>query len=378
MSAPRLTLLFMLLMLSPAAALPVEKVLVQSLALAERQKYDEALALLDKAHAENPRNDDVKLATIRVLIWKGDYTAADHNLQDLSHKENANADVQLLRATLAYRRQDYAGAQKIYRQILVENPGYTDAREGLERAEAAQVAPSSPVYRWKVDAGYDYSGFPRRPQPGWNQEFMQLTHFFDKTRTALHGKITRYNQFTNIDTEVEAGIDHTFSDALTSSIYGMVTPEAGFRPQYRIGGGGAWRIIKREQGFLPLWLTLDSRYDTYASTQVLTINPGARLELWPGWSVAAKLITVDPQGDNRIYGQEFRLDGTITEALHFYAGYADAPDTEAAVTVQTKTWFGGLAADITPRTTLRVGYAHDDRTNSYIRHGVNASVSYRF
>ena len=97
-----------------------------------------------------------------------------------------------------------------------------------------------------------------------------------------------------------------------------------------------------------------------------------------GWSIAARVIALDPEDSERLYGKDFRLDGTLTDTFRFYAGYADVPETVAAVTVDTQTWFGGVTLDMTPEATLRLGYARDDRENSYIRQVVSASVSYRF
>ena len=56
----------------------------------------------------------------------------------------------------------------------------------------------------------------------------------------------------------------------------------------------------------------------------------------------------------------------------------EEPETVAAVTVDTQTWFGGVALELTPQATLHIGYTRDDRENSYIRQVVNASISYRF
>lgn len=206
---------------------------------------------------------------------------------------------------------------------------------------------------------------------------MQVTRFLENQRTAVHGKVARHEQFTNVDTEFEAGVDHAFAPHLVSYAYGHISPGADFRPQERIAGGGAVRLLHAQDG-LPVWATLDARYDRYAALSVLNANPGLRIEPVDGWSVAARLITVDQENAKRLYGTDYRLDGTLSESARFFVGYADAPETQAAVTVDTKTYFGGVAMDITPQTVLRLSYAQDDRENSYIRRVVNASVGYRF
>lgn len=366
------------LVAAPVWAASAEQALTESRALAAQQKYDAALAVLEKAENENPQDGEIKIAIIRALSWQGNYDAAEKKLNALGKQHEKNADVQLLRANLAYYRKDYAASEKIYRQIVQAHPDYMDAREGLARIERVRAAPEAADYRWQVDAGYEYSSFSRRRQPAWNQESLQLTHFVEPRKTTVHARFTRYDQFTNIDSELEAGINHAFADYLNAYVYGALTPDADFRPKRRIAGGGALRVVNGDDGLLPLWLTIDSRYDTYDGTRVLNANPGVRAEFYDGWALAARLVMVDQQRAKRLYGQEFRLDGTLSETLRFYAGYADAPETVAAITVNTRTYFGGLAYDVDPQTTLRLGYTHDDRENSYIREVVNASVSYRF
>jgi YaiO family outer membrane protein len=153
---------------------------------------------------------------------------------------------------------------------------------------------------------------------------------------------------------------------------------ADFRPEYFVAGGGALKITGMNDKFLPAWLTLDSRYDNYEDTRILTAKLGLRIEPLEGWSIAGRVIALDQEDAKRLYGKDFRVDGTITDTLRFYAGYADVPETVAAVTVDTQTLFGGITMDLTPETTLRIGYARDNRENSYIRQVINASISYRF
>lgn len=376
---PILALFFLLFLATPAFAMSADDALEQSKVLAAEKKYDEALALLEKEEAKHPKDIELKLAIARVLSWKGDYDLAEQKLSKLDKEYDANADVLLLRANLAYYRHDTTTAKTLYKKILNDHPHYEDAKAGLARTQKAEDAPvQATPYRWQVDIGYEHSGFSRRKQPSWNQEFLQVTHFLED-KTALHGKITRYDQFnTNIDTEFEIGVDHAFTEYLNAYAYGAITPEADFRPEHRVAGGGALRLMNKNDGFLPVWLTMDSRYDAYASVSVLNVNPGLRIEPVDGWSLAVRKISVDADNAKRVYGESYRLDGTVTDRLRFYVGYADAPETEAAVTVNTKTYFGGIAFDMTPESTLRLGYTHDDRENSYIRKVVNASVSYKF
>src|SRR6185369_2679971 len=124
-----------------------------------------------------------------------------------------NPDVMLLRANLAYYRGDYPIAKKLYQDILAAYPHYKDAADGLEEVKKAENAPEN-KYRWQLDMGHERSNFSRINQPAWNQDFMQITHFLEGGKTALHATVTRYDQFSNIDTGYEAGVDHRFTDYL--------------------------------------------------------------------------------------------------------------------------------------------------------------------
>jgi YaiO family outer membrane protein len=243
--------------------------------------------------------------------------------------------------------------------------------------ELRPAMPDAETYTWQIDAGIQSSSFSRVPQQSWNQEFLQVTRFFNNRETAIHAKATRYEQFSNIDDEYEIGIDRRFSQKLYGRLYISGSPDPVFRPDWRLDGGGGLRL-SHDKAPVPLWATLDVRHDVYPIADIETVNPGLKIEPLDNWSLASRLITVSQPDAATIYGWDARLDGQIEEGKRFYIGYADAPETVAAVTVQTRTIFGGLALDVTPAYTLRLGYAHDDRENSYIRHVIDVSLSYKF
>ncbi len=366
-----------------AWAMPVNEAIDRSRTLSAGQKYEEALVLLQNALAEHPGDGEIQFAIIRVLSWQGNYDAAEKRILALDPKFAGNADLLLLRANLAAYRGDHANAIALYREVLARAPDYEDAKAGLERVLKAQAAytqiskfkepEAEPFLAWQVDSGFEFNEFSRVDQTGWNQEFLQLTRFFDERKTAIHGKFTRYDQFSSSDVEYELGIDHIVSDKLSLYASGTVGIDTDFRPDFWVAGGGALKLAG-----IPAWATLDARHDTYEDTSILTAKLGLRLEPVAGWSIAARVIALDPEDSGRLYGKDFRLDGTLTDTFRFHAGYADVPETVAAVTVDTQTWFGGITLELTPETTLRLGYARDNRENSYIRQVVSASVSYRF
>jgi YaiO family outer membrane protein len=227
----------------------------------------------------------------------------------------------------------------------------------------------------QIDTGLEVSGFSRVPRKSWNQEFLQLTHFFNDRQTAIHSKVTRYEQFSSTDEEYELGIDHRFMRSFYGHLYIAGSQDPVFRPEWRLDAGGGLLV----DGLLaPLWFTVDARHDVYPGLNIETVNPGLRIEPLDNWSFSGRLITVSQPDASTIYGWDMRLDGQFEEGRRFYVGFADAPETVAAITVQTQTWFAGLALDLTPEHTLRLSYAHDDRENSYIRHVINVGLTCRF
>jgi len=363
---------------SPAIAANIEHVVQQSRAAAIDQDYATALEMLRTAQKEHPDNVRLIMTEAQVLSWQGNHAEAEQRLSSLDAKHDTNADVMLLRANLAYIRQDYAKAEELYTAILAAHPDYVDAQNGLERVQKARAYAATQDYQWQLDMGYEHSALSRSAQPDWNQQFLQLNRFFNDQKTIVHGRTARYNQFRNIDSEYELGITQRFHDGLIGYTAFTFSPDADFRPDYRISAGGRVRVVEDSQDTFPVWLTLDARHDTYESTRILNVNPGLRIEPKEGWALSGKIIAVDEEGVSPIYGYDIRTDNRIAEKWGIYAGYADAPESVAGVVVDTTTYYGGVAVDVTPFTTFRVAYARDDRENSFIRQVVNASISYRF
>jgi len=363
----------------PALADPsgsVDETLEQARAYAAEADYDSMIALLESELEENPDHAYLQLELARAHAWKGNHEKAARLLTGLERRYPDNPDVGLVAGYLAYYQQDYETARNKFEGILDAYPGYEDARDGLENVERALRRPVP--QNWSVDTGFEWSTFDRQDRPDWFNSFVQLTRRINEGRSAVHARIERYDQFENIDSYYETGISHSFGDRLYGYVRAGITPEADFRPDYRLAGGGAFRLTPPTRLAVPIWLTLDMRYDKYADTEIVNADPGLRAVFAPGWAASTKIITVNEAGKDTLYGWLGRLDGRLFDDLGFYAGYANAPETVAARTVDTVTLFGGLSLDLTPRHTLRLGYTRDDRQNSYLRHALSASVSFRF
>lgn len=360
----RALILSAILALTPGAVLAAEGPIAEARQLAEQKRYDEAVAILRTAKAERPDDVEVRLTLSRVLSWKGDYRAASAELDGLSGAEAAT-----IRGNLAYYQSDFGTARTRYADALTIAPDFDEARDGLARVATAQAAEGP---KWQIDAGTEYSGFSGSNQPDWNQQSVQVTRRFNANRSAAHLRMVRYSQFGLNDGEVELGLAGRLNDRISAYAAIAGSPDADFRPEGRIAAGGALRVTKS------LWLTFDGRHDRYAAAKVSSAAWGVRYEPREGWAVSSRMIRVEPSGSDAQTGYDLRLDGTIREGLRFYAGVADAPETVAAVTIDTRSAFAGIAWDMTQTTTLRAGYGRDDRENTYVRHGFHVTLSHRF
>ena len=358
--------------LTPLAAHADDSPIASARALAEARRYDEALSVLRTAQAAAPNDIDLGLATARVLSWKGDYRAADAQLDQLPQ---SNAETLTIRGNLAYYRSDLVRAKAIYTAALAITPDFAEARDGLQRVDAA-LAEQGKAPRWQTDIGAEHSGFSNPALPDWNQQFVHVTRLMNGGKQAVHLRLTRYDQFGLNDGEAELGFAARLTDRL--DVYGAagVATEAAFRPESRFALGGAYRAHKGSWG--GVWLTFDGRHDRYPA---ITVNSGAlgvRVTGNNGLGIASRLIRVDQGDGNPMTGYDVRIDGQINDRLRVHAGFADAPETVAAITIVTRSIFAGVTWDINPKTTLRAGYGRDDRANTYVRQGLNVTLSRRF
>ena len=152
-----------------------------------------------------------------------------------------------------------------------------------------------------------------------------------------------------------------------------------FKPERRLYLNVEQLLLGEVARPLATWGTLQWRDEAYADgARVVTINPGLAFMPYAGIKLSANMITVDKSDAARLYGRSWRVDVTPSDAWSWHVGYADAPENELSRVVRTKTWFAGLTLDILPQYTVRLGYARDDRVDSYIRQVINASVTRRF
>lgn len=347
-------------------------------------KYEKALASLDSAIASNPEDFEFLLLKARIHAWQGKYPLAERELSALSARYPGDDEVRFAQAYLLYYEGHFEPAQTEFEALLKDDPGNTDIVEGLEAVRRARTQSSK---RWHLAAGGEYSVFTRRDQPGWGDAFVQLGRALD-SRTEVYVRGEYWRQFELNDAGLEAGVSHRFSENVYATMGAGWTPDADFKPDWRVMGEAglrAWHLAGSDVG---AWLLAGAWYDSYESTEILRTSPGVRLEYGPAWAVTGRAVRIDESHRDALYGWNARVDGPVpalkglTPGWKFYAGLGDAPETvvfgTGAVTVATFTLFAGAIVPLGTDLTLDLGYSRDDRENAYIRHAFHAVFSQRF
>jgi YaiO family outer membrane protein len=354
--------------------------------------YPEALAALDSILIRAPADFDARLLRAKIHGWQGRFASAERALAELLTERPADADARLALASIHFYQGHLDQAASGFQSLLDENPGNADARAGLANVESARVA--SRRNDWRIDAGGEFSVFTRQHQPAWNQQYAQLSHRLKDGKTTIHARVDRYEQFEMTDFAVEAGVYRALLPRLRGSIATAWSPDAEFRPDWRLSAGGEWLALPKLSGIpsgIPsLWVLAGGRYDVYAAAEFLGLQPGLRFEWGAPWSLTTKLSHVMEAGGGSVTGWSVRGDGStgsprlgpVRENARFWIGLSDAPETLASTsgvtTVSTSTVFLGTAVDFDGGWTFNLGYARDDRENSWIRHVFNAGITRNF
>jgi YaiO family outer membrane protein len=310
---------------------------------------------------------------------------------------NADAQVQLGYAYLALDRLD--DAQTAFRAALIAAPDYADARVGLAQvarrrgnavAALAELGPPGSdseeartlrsalladpaLHRWSLDLEGSLTAIGQG-RSDWSEGAVQLRRRVNAGST-IGARVEVARRFDRTDVYGEASIER----ALGTRGHGYLTlggtPNADFRPKWQVGAGGSLRLT---EGPAATVATLDLRHAHFASGNIDTVSPGVEQYLAGGkaW-LTARMINLFGGGRHQA-GFLVRGDAMASNALRLYAGYADAPDTEQGVALDTKSVFGGLSYELQSGTTLRASLSHDDPAGSPGRTQIGLGVGWRF
>ena len=372
MWALRIAIVVLLTMVGMSQVLAEEAsrdtLMAEATRLGRESQAESGLAVVRRVLADNPDDVEARILEARLLAWSGRNGDADEAVSLLRKQYPANADILILAGDIAWYGGDVATAHQRYQGALSLSPDHGDAREGLARTQAAQKK------RWRIDTGLDISRFGPQKLKEWQDANLRIGHALSDD-TEIHVLGWRSHRFSLIDRYVEAGVDHRFLPWLRGSAAVGMTPDADFLPKRRVNLGGAVRL-RDDKGVLDAtWLSLDWQRSAYRSGTVSIVAPGLQQYLFDGrvWLTGRVLRVID-ENDKPHTGYETRADWQALEWFRIFAGYSNAPETNANITAYTTSRFGGVVIGVTSDVDITLSASRGDPW----RKTAGAALSVRF
>ncbi|MCV3238644.1 tetratricopeptide repeat protein [Mesorhizobium sp. ZC-5] len=366
-----------------------------------QQDFDEAERFFQAALEKAPDYLDARLGLARVALWHGDLAGARTLVSAVTAKYPDNTEARLLAARISLQEGETRAAEAQFQAILKREPDNSEALVGLGDAQRARgddraartsygkalaLEPASvdiqqrlaqpPPKKWRTDIGTELSHLSGGRQ-SWTDSSVGLA-YTPQPGTTIGGRTRVVTRYGETDVQIEARIDHAFSQDF--SAYGIVagTPDADFLARFSVGGGATWRAYAPAGAWGPLVLTLDGRHDIFADTSVSTVSPAAqffffdqKLGLQVRW-----IHSFNDEGTTA-NGYVLRADLAATDRFRILAGYSDAPEISEGTLVDTKTVFTGFSYDLSDALTLRGNYAYEHR-EAFDRNTFGLGLSVRF
>ena len=243
-------------------------------------------------------------------------------------------------------------------------------------AWAAQVAAEEEAPRLRLDIEASYSNLSHGLE-SWTEGSVRAAYTADEDLT-LTAALEVASRFDNLDTYVEGRADHRFGPGVWGYVLAGGTPEADFRPRVAAGAGGSARLYQDDGVLAAAVATVDTRYASYGTGDVQSLNPGLELYLLKGRAMLTlRCINIwDETGRHRL-GYLLRTDIEPWRGITVVTGYSDAPDGSEGATVDVRAWFAGIALDIDDTKTLRAAIGQDLRETGYDRTTFSFSLTLR-
>lgn len=324
-----------------------------------------AVALLGPIVAANPENADAQVQLGLAQLALGRLDAAEAAFRAALAVAPDYSDARIGLSRIAQRRGDIVGARRALEPV---DPANADAAE-LRRQLAAEPLPA----RWQIDLEGSLSDLSG-PQPDWTEAAAQLRYRPDQS-IAIGARIEYARRFDRNDVYGEASVEAALGDGLRGYLSFGATADPDFRPEWQVGLGGSARL---RSGPYATVLTLDARQARFALGDVQSVTPGVEQYLGGRFWVTARWINLfDERGRHRS-GYALRGDLQASDPLRLFLGYSDAPDTDEGIVVPVRSVFGGVSIDISPRATLRLSLAHEDRATGADRTQFGVGAGLRF
>lgn len=347
-------------------------------------RLDDAETRVALVLTRQPQNTEAQALSARILLARGESSEAEAAFRQLRTRLPEDPDILLgLGDSLRGSLQDEA-ARSVYRDAAAVDPASAE----IEARIAQPIRP-----RWRLDLDGSLSSLTRNGSD-WQEGSARLGYALSD-RTVVSGGIEVTNRFKILNTLIDARIDHRWSETWTSYLRLGGSPDAVYRPIVFAEAGGTYRLSEGSGSFGPTLLTLDSGYALYRSTEIETASPGVQQyfldgHLWISGRVIGTLaesrstgLAPDPFAFvrdrlDKFGGYSVRIDGTPTDRLTLFIGWADAPDTSDGRVIPTRALYGGAIYALSDSLSVKLSAAHEDRVKSYDRTSVNVGLTTRF
>lgn len=115
-----------------------ENIFTQALDAAKDKRFQRAYTLLDNLDGEQKHSFEYHFTKARILTWQQSYPAAEIEYRYLLQTFPNNPDVKVSYGFLELFRGNFEIAETQFNSVLNLFPNYKDAREGIERTQAAR------------------------------------------------------------------------------------------------------------------------------------------------------------------------------------------------------------------------------------------------
>lgn len=299
----------------------------------------------------------------------GHHAEAVRILEPLSRERANDADV-WLNLGLAYMAQgrldDADRALSTAQRLAPDYQDVKDARARLARAGAAPVEAT-----WRVDAGASYSHLSAGLEP-WRGAWVYAGRRVGANAWTLGAEHT--DRFGRSDLYLEGRAGHDFG-GWNGYLAAGGAPDADHRPEVALKGGaqsngypiaGGWRALPG----------VDASWARYRSGDVKSLQPLVALE-HKAVLLTGRLIAAWDEFDEFRSGYAVNGEFRIANRWRLYAGWADAPESDAGITVDVRAASLGVGFDLDERTAIRLDGTKEDR-GAYDRDELALGLTRRF
>lgn len=377
-----------------------------AMVIAFQARYQEAIAILEEALAENPTDIGLRLGKARVRAFQGLFPEAAQLTADVVQAHPDNVEALNLAGRIALYQQRPGQAVAFFERAHVLSRDDLDAWIGLHDARAAQgeddlaeaalaeaaslapdhidvrlrrersLSPPGPVNEWI--AGFDNSRFRNIALSHWRDQFIEYRRQRNLD-SAYYLRAENNNRFDSRDTVFEAGWLGNQQGALPWQLAVAVSDDHDFSARYRVRGAVTTRLNEGNDVLGATLLTPSLQVADYTTGSVARLGfdlehyvAGTAMWLTPGFGLVR-----DEDGDSTLtwaLGVNWQLSATLRAG----ATYVDGAETENRETTDTRSRSAYLHWQITPALALRVNMGRHDRRNAYSRESAGASLSFRY